>query len=61
MRLEKLDVLKRIDGEVLDLLDEDSLGEEIELSDGFIEDIYATLVKLKPVALRSFITCRTMV
>ncbi len=44
---EKLDVLKRIDGEVLDLLDEDSLGEEIELADGFKEDIYATLVKIE--------------
>lgn len=40
---EKLDVLKCLDGEILELVEEDKLADEIELSDKLKEGIYAAL------------------
>ena len=44
---EKLDVLKQLDGEVLDLVSEDHVAEEIEQSDRFKEDIYLIMVRIE--------------
>ena len=44
---EKLEVLSRLDGEILSLVEEEaSISEEIEQSDGFKEGIYAILVRI---------------
>ena len=45
--LEKLDVLKQLDGEILDHVAEEAIGEEIEHSDGFKESVYTVLVKIE--------------
>lgn len=44
---EKLEVLKLLDAEVLDLVEEESVAEEIEQSDEFKESIYAALVRIE--------------
>ena len=44
---EKLEVLKQLDSEILNLVDEDDLADEIEQSDDFKEGIYATMVKIE--------------
>ena len=44
---EKLDVLKHLDGEILDHVHEDNVAEEIEQADAFNEDIYAVMVKIE--------------
>ena len=43
---EKLEVLSRLDGEILSLVEEASITEEIEQSDGVKEGIYAILVRI---------------
>lgn len=43
---EKLDVLKTLDSEILNLVDGDSVAEEIKQADTFKEGIYATIVKI---------------
>ena len=43
---EKLDVLKQLDGEMLGLVDEESVADEIEQSDGFKEEIYTVMVRI---------------
>ena len=42
----KLDVLKQLDGDVLDLVNEDLVAEEIKQSDCFKEDIYRFMVRM---------------
>ena len=44
---EKLEVLRLLDREVLDLVEEEVVAEEIELSNEFKESIYAALVKIE--------------
>ena len=43
---EKLETLKLLDGEIIDLIEEDHLVEEIEQADGFKEGIYSAMVKI---------------
>ena len=43
---EKLDVLRQFDGEILKLVDEDSVADEIEQSDGFKEEVYTIMVQI---------------
>ena len=43
---EKLDTLKLLDGEIIDLIEEDALATEIEQADDYKSDIYAALVKI---------------
>ena len=43
---EKLDVLKTLDSEILDLVDDEAVEEEIEQADTFKEGIYATIIKI---------------
>ena len=45
---EKLETLKRLDGEILELTEDDKVVEEIEQADSFKEDIYRALVRLEP-------------
>ena len=40
----KLDVLKQLDGGILELVDEDSVANKIEHSDGFKEEVYTVMV-----------------
>ena len=44
---EKLDVLKQLDGEMLELVDEEGLAEDIEQSDEFKERIYAAVIRIE--------------
>ena len=44
---EKLEVLKALDSEVLDLMEEDGLAEEIEEADTYKGDIYAVMARLE--------------
>ena len=44
---EKLEVLKRLDGEILELTGEDDLVDEIEQADLFKEGVYTALVKIE--------------
>ena len=44
---EKLDVLTTLDGETINLVDEGSVGDEIEQADTFKEGIYSTLMKIE--------------
>ena len=41
---EKLETLKLLDGEILELIEEDSLATEIEAADSFKEGIYASMI-----------------
>ena len=50
---EKLDVLKHLDEEILELVDEDSVADEIEQSDGFKEQVYAIMVRVDSCGRRS--------
>ena len=54
---EKLEVLKQLDGEILDAVEEDRVVEEIEQSDEFKENVYTAIVRvervLEPLAVRS--------
>ena len=43
---EKLEVLKLLDGEILDKVEEKDVADEIDHSDGFKEGIYSVLVKI---------------
>ena len=43
---EKLDVLKLLDSEFINLVDADHVADEIEQSDQFKEDVYAVLVQI---------------
>ena len=43
---EKLDVLKTLDIEILDLVDDEAVEEETEQADTFKEGIYATIIKI---------------
>lgn len=45
--LDKLDVLKRLDGEILDHVAEEAIAEEIEHSDGFKESVHTVLVMIE--------------
>ena len=45
---EKLDVLKLLDGEILDMVEEDQVGDEIDQSDGFKEGVYTCLLYTSP-------------
>ena len=44
---EKLDVLKQLDGEMLELVDEEGLAEDIEQSDEFKERTYAAVIRIE--------------
>ena len=46
LSLQKLDVLKQLDGEILGLVDEDSVAEEIEQADRLKEAIYGIMVRI---------------
>ena len=50
---EKLDVLKHLDEEILELVDEDSVADEIQQSDGFKEQVYAIMVRVDSCGRRS--------
>ena len=43
---EKLDVLKTLDSEILDLVEDEAVEEEIEQADTFKEGIYATIIRI---------------
>ena len=43
---EKLDVIKTLDGEILDLVEERDLADEIDQADLYKEKIYSTLIKI---------------
>ena len=43
---EKLDTIKLIDGEILDLIEEDNVATEIEQADSFKEGICASMIKI---------------
>ena len=43
---EKLDTLKLLDGEIIDLIEEDALATEIEQADDYKSDIHLALVKI---------------
>ena len=42
---EKLETIKGLDAEVIDLIEDDSLADEIEQADGYKETIFASLIK----------------
>ena len=44
---EKLETLKLLDGEIVDLTEESHLADEIEQADGFKEHIYAAMVRIE--------------
>ena len=44
---EKLDTLKILDGEILDLVEDDALVEEIKQADSFKEGIYAAMISIE--------------
>ena len=44
--MEKLDVLKQLDGEILELIEEEALAEEIEHSDEFRDGLHASVVRI---------------
>ena len=46
LSLQKLDVLKQLDGEILGLVDEDGVAEEIEQADRLKEAIYGIMVRI---------------
>ena len=43
---EKLDVLKQLDGEIVGLVDEETVADEIEQSDGFKEEVYIVMIRI---------------
>ncbi len=43
---EKLETIKALDSEVIELLDDDALAEEIEQADGYKESVYDTLIRI---------------
>ena len=43
---EKLDTLKRLDEEIIELLEEDKFDDEIEQADSFKEGIFTAMVKI---------------
>ena len=43
---EKLETIKHIDGEILDLIEEDKVATEIEQADSFKEGIYASMIRI---------------
>ena len=43
---EKLEVIKTLDGEILELVEEDDLADEIDQADLYKENIYSTLIKM---------------
>ena len=43
---EKLEVIKTLDGEILELVKEDDLANEIDQADLYKENIYSTLIKI---------------
>ena len=44
---EKLDTLKLLDGEIVELTEEDDLVNEIEQADGYKESVYQAMVKIE--------------
>ena len=44
---EKLEVLKRLDAEILTMVEEGVVADEIEQSDAFKEDIYTAIVRIE--------------
>ena len=48
---EKLDTLKRLDKEIIDLLEEDKFEDEIQQADSFKEGIYSAMVKINQLSL----------
>lgn len=44
---EKLKVLKQLDGEILGLVDKETVANKIERSDGFKEEVYTMMVKIE--------------
>ena len=44
--MEKLNVLKQLDGEILELIEEEAFAEEIEHSDEFWEGLHASVVRI---------------
>ena len=43
----KLDTLNRLDGEILDFVEEDELENEIQTADTFKENVYSAMVKIE--------------
>ena len=50
---EKLTALQQLDAEILELVDEDAVADEIEQADAFKEDVYAAMVKIDRLSLRT--------
>ena len=48
---EKLETLKQLDAEMLELTSEDDLENEIQQADEFKDEIYSAIVKLRPVSV----------
>lgn len=44
---EKLEILRQLDGEILDVVEEEAVVGEIDQSDEFKDDVYATLMKIE--------------
>lgn len=55
---EKLSTLKQLDAEIFDVIDEDSVVEEIEQADAYKEDLYAVMVRLEGLSIRSKLSSR---
>ena len=54
---EKLDTLKTLDNEVVDLIEEEAALEEIEQVDKFKQSIYAVMIKIKDLATAPPTSC----
>ena len=47
MLSEKLDILNRLEGEILDMVEEEAVADEIDNSDGFKEGVYTVMVRIE--------------
>ena len=47
---EKLETIKALDSEVIDLIDDETLAEEIEQADGYKETVFNALIKIDRIA-----------
>ena len=56
---EKLETLKTLDAEILDLVKEDDLADEIEQADGFKKGLYSVLVRIERVLSSTPVASKT--
>lgn len=50
---EKVSVLKQLDSEVVDLVNEDEVADEIEQADSYMEDVYDTMARLEQLSSKN--------